>query len=186
VGGTGRCLKTHRGTEILARIPSPSIPLPKGEGSGKTTHALLLSLWERDGVRACRTRGSPNRSTIRSSSRSLRQCWNGCPTNRGHQIPELEYGALLADRTGHLPYRWVWRHHRAVSRINQTDGQLAHGGVRRRNVGTSIVTIYVPPPQWLRPATDVGWRRPKAVKPLLVRTHRIVNPHVAPVTVGQP
>jgi hypothetical protein len=45
------CLYTLRATKIVARIPSPSVPLSKGEGSAKPLRLCSLSLRERVGVR---------------------------------------------------------------------------------------------------------------------------------------
>ncbi len=60
----GGCLKTRRGTEIVARIPSPSVPLPKGKGSGKLLRLCSLSRLGEGWGEGDKTRSSLNRGTI--------------------------------------------------------------------------------------------------------------------------
>jgi hypothetical protein len=45
------CLKNLEATEIVARIPSPCVPLPEGERNVKPRQLCSLSPWERVGVR---------------------------------------------------------------------------------------------------------------------------------------
>jgi hypothetical protein len=56
--------KTREKNRIVARKPSPCVPLPQGEGIAKPLQLCSLSLWERVEVSAARKSDNLNRGTI--------------------------------------------------------------------------------------------------------------------------